>query len=76
MSSAPSNLRHPTTCGKTLNEVGGPLFVADCSKHTDIGVGKVVLTGSGNLSCTAVLHAVCCRWDHNKGGSRRGKEEL
>ena len=67
MSSARSNLRNPTAIGQTLNAVGGPLFVAACHEYTDIGVGKVALTVSGNLSCRLVLHVVCCSWDQNKG---------
>ena len=67
MSSAVSDLNHPTMVGRVLNSVGGPSYMTACSQYTNIPSGNTATTIGGNLACDYVIHAVCCDW---KGGTR------
>ena len=63
---ASSNLNNPTSCGHALNIRGGLSFREACRPYTNIEAGEIVTTGSGDLPCKYVIHAVCCNFHHFK----------
>ena len=42
---------------------GGHAFVEACKVHTNVPVGDIVCTTSGDLQCQYVIHAISCDWD-------------
>ncbi|XP_028412718.1 uncharacterized protein LOC114535634 [Dendronephthya gigantea] len=67
VSSAVSDLNHPTMVGRVLNSVGGPSYVAACSQHDSIEAGDIATTIGGDLPCSYVIHAVCSDWKSGRG---------
>jgi hypothetical protein len=66
VNSALPNLKHPTACGKALQDRGGISYIEACKLHTNIPALDIVCTSGGNLPCQYVIHAVCCNWNKNE----------
>jgi len=55
-------------CAKALSQAAGPSLQQECANIGHVAVGDVAVNNQpGNLSCKAVIFAVCSGWANGKG---------